>query len=69
MENSNSHIIFYLKNIQHLLRKSTPVFSLKKINNFYLVGIFELILYFYIDIENVIKQITFLNEKFLYSHI
>ena len=51
------------------MKESTPVFSLKKINNFYIVGISELILYFYNDIENVIKQITFLNEKFLYSHI
>ena len=59
----------YLKNIQHFLKESTLAFYLKKINNFDIVGISELIHYSYNDIENVIKQIIFLNEKFLYSHI
>jgi len=65
----NWRINFYLRNIQHFLKESTLGFYLIKINNFDIVGISELILYFYNVIESVINQISFLNEKFLYSHI
>jgi len=69
MEDSNRRINFYLKNIQHFLKESILAFYLKKINNFFIVGISELIHYFYNNIENVIKQITFLIEKLLYTRI
>ena len=63
MENFSGLIIYDLKKIQYIFKKSPSASTLKELNNFDFVGIVALIHDFYNEIENVIKQINFIVRK------